>query len=109
MPLNLLSLPHEVLHNIIVQVDPGDVARLPRCCRTLNQYIKNNPLLFKEIYLTHFVGSSVVMLCDLDQSDNEARINPSASSTIWSWTGHMSFLNSSKRKGFLSLRMQTQR
>ena len=56
MPSNLLNLPHEVLHNILVRVDPHDVARLSCSCRTLNNYIKNNRLLFKELYLSHFVS-----------------------------------------------------
>ena len=56
MPPNLLTLPHEVLHNVLVRVDPQDVARLPASCRVLNTYIKNNRLLFKELYLSHFVS-----------------------------------------------------
>ena len=56
MAHNLLSLPHEVLHSIIIQVDPQDVASLC-CCRALNNYIKNNRLLFKELYIAHFVSN----------------------------------------------------
>ncbi len=52
----ILSLPHEVLHCIIIRVDPLDVASLCSSCRVLNNYIKNNRLLFKELYLAHFVS-----------------------------------------------------
>lgn len=53
---NILSLPHEVLHGVIIHVDPQDVASLCSSCRVLNNYIKNNRLLFKELYLAHFVS-----------------------------------------------------
>lgn len=52
---NLLGLPHEVLHGIIIRVNPEDIASLC-CCTTLSNYIKNNQLLFKEIYLANFVS-----------------------------------------------------
>lgn len=55
---NIMSLPHEVLHGIIIRVDPEDVASLCSSCQVLNSYIKNNRLLFKELYLAHFVSES---------------------------------------------------
>ena len=51
---NLLDLPHEVLHSIIANADPQDLASLC-CCRALNDFIKNNHLLHKELYLKTFV------------------------------------------------------
>ena len=54
MAPGLLGLPLEILHCILVQTDPQDVARLC-CCHTLNNYIRNNHLLFKDIYLRHYV------------------------------------------------------
>ncbi|KAK4692459.1 hypothetical protein P7C71_g4749, partial [Lecanoromycetidae sp. Uapishka_2] len=51
----LLGLPHEILHNVLVNTSPDDLGRLC-CCRTLNSYIKNNELLYKELYLKHFDG-----------------------------------------------------
>ena len=54
MANNLLVLPHEVLHSIIVNTDPQDLAALC-CCRALNDFIKNNNLLHKELYLKTFV------------------------------------------------------
>lgn len=51
---NILHLPHEVLHNIIANADPQDLAALC-CCRALNDFIKNNNLLHKELYLKTFV------------------------------------------------------
>lgn len=53
---HILSLPHEVLHNIIAQVDPTALAQLCHCCRALNDYIKDNRLLFKDVYLGYFVS-----------------------------------------------------
>ncbi len=52
--LHLLSLPHEVLHHVITEADPQDLAALSRCCQMLNGYIKHNRLLFKELYLDNY-------------------------------------------------------
>ena len=54
MASNLLDLPHEVLHTIIANADPQDLAALC-CCRALNDFIKNNDLLHKQLYLKTFV------------------------------------------------------
>ena len=54
MAPGLLALPLEILHCILVQTDPQDIARLC-CCHTLNNYIKDNHVLFKDIYLRHYV------------------------------------------------------
>lgn len=54
MAPGLLGLPLEILHCILAQTDPQDVARLC-CCRTLTNYIRNNQVLFKDIYLRHYV------------------------------------------------------
>lgn len=51
----LLRLPDEVLHSILAYVDPEDITAL-RCCHNLDDFIRNNSLLFKEIYLRHYVG-----------------------------------------------------
>ena len=55
MANDFLNLPHEVLHCILTYVDPHDIARLS-CCRTLHAFIRSDRLLFKELYLNHFVG-----------------------------------------------------
>ena len=54
---NLLGLPPEVLHGILRNTDPQDLARLC-CCRTLYDFIKNDWLLYKELYLRNFVKLS---------------------------------------------------
>ena len=59
---NILSLPHEVLHGIIIRVDPLDVASLCASCHVLNNYVKKNRFLFKELYLAHFVSDLTVNL-----------------------------------------------
>lgn len=55
MARDLLQLPHEVLHSILLNVAPGDLAAL-RCCRILDDFIKNDGLLYKEVYRRHFVS-----------------------------------------------------
>lgn len=54
MAHNLLQLPGEVLHNILAYVRPEDLPAL-RCCHSLNEFINHDGLLFKEIYLQHYV------------------------------------------------------
>ena len=54
MAVRLLDLPHEVLHGILVNIHPEDLTRLC-CCRALNDFIKNDRLLHKELYLKNFV------------------------------------------------------
>ena len=57
MAPNLLELPPEVLHGILGNTNPQDLARLC-CCRTLYDFIKNDRLLYKELYLRNFVKLS---------------------------------------------------
>jgi hypothetical protein len=52
----LLDLADEILHHILIEVCPVDLAALSRSCQTLNKYIDNNPLLWREIYLKYFVS-----------------------------------------------------
>ncbi|KAJ9657320.1 hypothetical protein H2201_008224 [Coniosporium apollinis] len=54
----LLGLCHELLHNIFTQLDPSDLASVSRSCRPLNGYVKNNKLLFKELYLQRWDNPS---------------------------------------------------
>lgn len=63
---NLLQLPHEVLHGILIHVAPTDLATL-RCCHVLDNFINHDSLLCKEIYQRHFV--SVRVLVKLGQAD----------------------------------------
>ncbi|KAK5117371.1 hypothetical protein LTR62_005989 [Meristemomyces frigidus] len=51
----LLELSHELLHHVFVDVDhPSDLARLSLTCRELNNYIRGNRLLHKEIYVDRY-------------------------------------------------------
>ncbi|KAH8681249.1 F-box domain-containing protein [Xylariales sp. PMI_506] len=50
----LTDLPPEILHNILRFVDPPDLARIPRICKTFNYSITGNAVLFREVYLAHF-------------------------------------------------------
>lgn len=51
----LLDLCHEILHAIVVEVDPQDIAALSKCCSTLHKFISSNRLLFREQFLKNFV------------------------------------------------------
>jgi hypothetical protein len=52
----LLDFCHEILHDIIIQVYPEDLAALSASCQTLNKYIRGNRLLWRDVYLRHFVS-----------------------------------------------------
>lgn len=57
--VDLLSLPQEVLHGILTEVNPTDLATVCRCCRSLNSLVRNNRLLHKELYLRSWVRPAV--------------------------------------------------
>lgn len=50
------KLPHEVLHNVLKDVEPLDLATLSTCCGDLHRFISDNRPLFKELYLTRLVS-----------------------------------------------------
>lgn len=50
------DLPHEMLHNIFMDVDAADLAALSCTCKTFYGVIRKNRCLFKELYLKIFVG-----------------------------------------------------
>ncbi|MCJ1389149.1 hypothetical protein MMC18_002004 [Xylographa bjoerkii] len=50
----LLTLPHEVLHSILLAGDNKTLIALSRCCRALHGFIKHNQLLHKELYLLNW-------------------------------------------------------
>lgn len=52
----LLDLPHEILHIILTFVDPTDLVALQRCCHEANEFVGNNGLLIKELFLRDFVS-----------------------------------------------------
>lgn len=56
MAIGLLDTSHELLHNILIYVRPGDLAALCQTCSALDAYIKDNRLLHKELYLSNWVG-----------------------------------------------------
>ncbi|KAK4954279.1 hypothetical protein LTR10_007709 [Elasticomyces elasticus] len=51
---SLLELSHELLHCIFAEVDPGDLAALTRTCHDLNNYVRGNRLLHKDIYVRRY-------------------------------------------------------
>ncbi|KAL8881730.1 MAG: hypothetical protein Q9198_001128 [Flavoplaca austrocitrina] len=60
MAKTILELPHEVLHSIFTHVAPTDLTSL-RCCHALDNYIKHDGLLFKEIYASHFLQDLILI------------------------------------------------
>ncbi|KAL9043722.1 MAG: hypothetical protein Q9214_003100 [Letrouitia sp. 1 TL-2023] len=53
-PSRLLSLPPEVIHNILASGDPASLASWRACCCTLHTFIENDSLLWKEHFLKRF-------------------------------------------------------
>jgi hypothetical protein len=51
----ITALPHEILHAIFRSVDITDLASLCATCRTLRQFISDNHMLFKDLYLQRLV------------------------------------------------------
>ncbi|OJD34844.1 f-box domain-containing protein [Diplodia corticola] len=51
---SLLELSNEILHEILLLVDPGDLACLAQCCRSLRTFINDSELLWKDFYLRNF-------------------------------------------------------
>lgn len=63
MMASFLDLSNELLHEILLKVNPGDLARVSQCCRSLHTFIKDNELLWKDLYLETFVGIGFSYLC----------------------------------------------
>ena len=55
-PPTLLDLPRELLHSIILECRPADVAAIRGLCHSLKQSVDGDTLLFREIYLKHYVS-----------------------------------------------------
>lgn len=56
MANTLISLPPEIVHNILKYVNPIDLARLSSTCRMLHRSISQDRLLYKEVYCQHLVS-----------------------------------------------------
>ena len=54
----LLSLCPEILHGIFQEVNPEDLASLSKTCRLLNLIVKNDGLLWKDLYLRNYVSQA---------------------------------------------------
>lgn len=52
----LISLPPEIVHNILKYVDPIDLARVAGTCRVLRRSISLDRLLCKEVWCLHLVS-----------------------------------------------------
>lgn len=50
----LLELSHELLHCILTETEPVDLAALAASCRTLHVYIRGNKLLHKDLYIRRY-------------------------------------------------------
>jgi hypothetical protein len=58
MANTLISLPPEIVNNILKFVNPIDLARLSKACRILHRAIAQDRLLCKEVYCRVLVGPS---------------------------------------------------
>jgi hypothetical protein len=52
----ILSLCPEILNGIFQEVNPEDLGSLSKTCRLLHLFIKNDRLLWKELYLRNYVS-----------------------------------------------------
>lgn len=55
----LEGISNELLHNILIHVEPANVATLCKSSPVLNSYIKNNRIFFKDLYLLNWVKLKV--------------------------------------------------
>jgi hypothetical protein len=51
-----IDLPREILHHILADVGPEDLAAVSSTCRELRAYIHDDLLLWKLVYLSQFVS-----------------------------------------------------
>lgn len=52
----LSALPVEMLHGVFRLLDPKDLASLMGVSPMLNDYVKENKKLYKDVYLSHYVS-----------------------------------------------------
>ena len=57
-PPTLIDLPRELLHNIAAECNPPDLGKISRSCRTLHDYILGDRLVFRDVFLRHYVSSN---------------------------------------------------
>jgi F-box-like len=69
----LISLPHEILHNVFAEVDSVDLAALSATCRAFHGFIRRNRCLFKELYLKTFVCHLILHLPWLPDREQDNR------------------------------------
>lgn len=106
MPPNLLTLPLEIAYCILVETSAEDVARLCCCCHTLNNYIRNNRLLFKGLYLRNFVRKTSNIFMIVYRSQIDPRMSPRISQmvTLSGRANYPSWLNSRKYYNLMILK-----
>jgi hypothetical protein len=92
----LLTQPPEILHNILQQVDPEDLASLSKTCQTLRHFIQNDRLLWKSQYLRHFVSHPSPILSSVSLSHPGVRIIPIGSIRAQNQTGQKTSTISSR-------------
>jgi hypothetical protein len=71
----LLCLCAEILHGIFQEVNPPDLSSLSKTCRLLNIFIKNDGLLWKELYFRNYV-SQVEVHCIIELSLRHLQLGP---------------------------------
>ncbi|KAI4145050.1 MAG: hypothetical protein LQ340_006442 [Diploschistes diacapsis] len=66
--VHLLDLPYEVLNLIFMHCEPSLLVQFSRCSKALERILLDNPLLYREMYLSKYHGASTD-----NQEDNVAR------------------------------------
>jgi hypothetical protein len=99
----LTKLPNEVQHKILKDVDPQDLLSLQLCCQTLNNFIKDNRPLFRDLYLARLVSKLAkskergIRRCDTvvrstnKWANDKKRMSPLGNQNPSSMTGSMEF------------------
>lgn len=57
--LQFLNLPHEILQSLLQHCECWDLGRLAQVCTSLRDFIQGNDLLWRSVYLNHFVRHRV--------------------------------------------------
>lgn len=54
--VSLLTLPHEILHNILSWVNPADLSPVSKTCHALADFVRRDTLLWKAVFLNTLVS-----------------------------------------------------
>lgn len=80
----LLNLPAEILHLILIEGGATALGALSGSCHTLRNYIRNNRVLHKELYLRDYVSSlDCFSLYTIDLLQDEPLVTDNGDEHAW--------------------------